>query len=128
MEKSLQIILDDNVGPVRRYSSLLPDRICKSLNGIRNKKQRAILILLDIEGKKSFSQIQAIFNFKTNDLSYQLNSLETVGLINNVLKKEREYKDYSWYSLTNYGKDLISSIIDVYVKSLDSNKSIFKHF
>jgi len=109
-----------------KYSSMLPKSICNSLSSFVNEKQRAIIIILDMEGKASFSQLQRLLRLKKNDLSYQLNCLELNGLIKNELKKERGLRDFSWYSLTTYGDTLFSTLLDVYVKSISPDRSIFE--
>lgn len=113
------MILEKQVqDPVEAYSSLLPPMLKNSLSGFRHKNQKAIIMVLDLYGRRSFSQIQTDLHLSKNDLSYHLKSLENSGLVRNEIKKVSGTREYSWYLLTNFGMNLLKSLLEVYLKGI----------
>jgi len=64
----------------------------------------------------SFSNLRKKFNFNPNTLSYHLKVLEYAGLIHSEYLKNPDTREYSRYSITELGKEILK--IEDYTKWL----------
>jgi len=104
--------------PIIKYSSLIPDIISDAISGLNNRNYRAIVVLLDIEGKKSFTELRKKLNLKknqSNKLTYWLDKLEEEGLVVNEIIKVPNKRESSFYRLSGFGKDLLDKIVEAYL-------------
>jgi DNA-binding MarR family transcriptional regulator len=95
--------------------SILTD-LTSSLNGIKNRFRLSILLFLKDMSDFSFSEIQTYADKKKSVISNHLKKLEMTGFIQNYYQKKKNSNEYSFYKLTDYGKDILSNLIKSYNK------------
>lgn len=118
MDKLVPRIDNSIKDPIIKYSSLIPDIISDAISGLNNRNYRAIVVLLDIEGKKSFTELREKLNLKksqSNKLAYWLDKLEEEGLVVNEIIKVPNKRESSFYRLSGFGKDLLDKILKAYL-------------
>lgn len=122
--------LDNSISdPITKYSNVIPDIISDAISGLNNKNYRAVVVILDIEGKKSFTELREKLNLnkdQSNKLSYWLDKLEEEGLVVNDIIKIPDRRESSFYSLSRFGKDLLDKILEAYINYISPSVAIPK--
>jgi DNA-binding HxlR family transcriptional regulator len=80
------------------------------LNFFSDTKKILILSRFTFKDTLSFSEIQQELDMSSSLLSYDLKKMTELGFLKKIYLEEREDKKFSYYSLTELGKKLISQI------------------
>jgi DNA-binding transcriptional ArsR family regulator len=84
----------------------------KALGTITNEKRREIIMLLEKEGDRSFSELQASLGVDKGTLTYHMKELVKAGLVANIYERRGgtgppqtgNARLYSYYKLTSFGE------------------------
>lgn len=79
-------------------------------NFFSDTKNILILSRFTYKDTMSFSEIQREMIFSSSLLSYNLRKMTELGFLKKVYQEERENKKFSYYTLTDLGRKLISQI------------------
>lgn len=96
------------------YLNQIPNEFEFALKGIGNKFRLALSILLIDHGPLSFSNIAKITGREKSLIGNHLKKLELGGIIQNFLQKKEDTNEYSFYEITEYGKNIVSNLILCY--------------
>lgn len=126
MELNTELMMREreDLEPIERYSQIVPLLLSDSLMGFRNKKLKAIITILEMNDELSFSEIKETLQLRSNDLSNQLNILEELGLIKNEIEKKEGVSQFSWYLLTEFGRNLLKKLLEAYIEYINPERSL----
>ncbi len=88
-----------------------PAELVKALEGLNHVNRRRILISL-LEGKQlSFSDIRQRTDMTDALLSSHLRKLKDSLLVEQYYQHIQDKQDYSYYQLTDYGKNILTKLL-----------------
>lgn len=96
------------------YQFEIPGDFELCFKALSNKYRFALSLLLINEGKFSFSEICRILEREKSSVSNHLKKLELGGIVQNYLEKNEQTRDYSFYKITVYGREIISGLLKSY--------------
>ena len=115
----------------------IPDDVVKILKALSNQFRLSLLLFFLQEQKYSFTEIVDFSEKSKNSIANHLKIMEIAGLIQNFYEKQ-DTSSYSFYSITNIGKSLISNLNSSYndyyqyeieqVDKMESERYIENHF
>ncbi len=106
------------------YLNQIPNEFEFALKSIGNKFRLALSILLIDHGPLSFSNIAKITGKEKSLIGNHIKKLEFGGIIQNFLQKKEDTNEYSFYEITEYGKNIVSNLIlnfNTYYSKLEHN-------
>ncbi len=115
----------------------IPNDVVKILKALSNQFRLSLLLFFLQEQKYSFTEIVGFSEKSKNSIANHLKMMEIAGLIQNFYEKQ-DSSSYSFYSITNIGKSLISNLNSSYndyyqyeiekIDKLESERYIENHF
>ncbi len=91
---------------IEAYASEIPDEIRHAINAFDHDFRAAIFVVLLKNDELAFSEIRNLLNIdKKAKLTYHLSKLTKGALVEHHYKHEVGVDKYSFYSLTNFGKN-----------------------
>jgi len=103
------------------------DYIALLSKGLSNKSRFKFLLIL-FEQERSFRELGELTRRSKSSLTNHLHKLEKALLIKNVYRKDKNSRDYSFYKITEFGRDFSKCVIEAYnhfyLKGGDSEKSL----
>ena len=88
-----------------------PLEIKRVLSALSQENRQNIVMFLIYNNKMSFSDLMKNTNLNSSTLSFHLKTLMQASLIDNLyIKSDNPDKEYSYYELTEFGKDFLHSI------------------
>jgi len=93
------------------YLNQIPNVFEFALKSIGNKFRLALSILLIDHGPLSFSNIAKITGKEKSLVGNHIKKLELGGILQNFLQKKEDTNEYSFYKITEYGKNIVSNLI-----------------
>jgi len=92
----------------------IPEEFVYLLKAISNEFRFKLALLLLKKVRLSFSEITHLTQIDNSLVKSHLNKLEIGGIIKNYFEKSAATKEYSFYTLTNFGKELVLNLIESY--------------
>lgn len=93
------------------YNRKVPEITQKALRSLGNREELAIAILLSEKGEVSFKQLANLIQMNPGTLNYHLKPLRRAGLVENHYKKVESSDEYSFYQLSEFGKDFLKLVM-----------------
>lgn len=91
--------------------SNFPPEIGRALNALGQENRRKIISLIVNKKRMCFSDLVESTNLTTSTLNFHLKELMKASLINNYYSKsENPGRKYSYYELTDFGKDFCKAL------------------
>ena len=88
-----------------------PPEISRALDALGQEKRREIIKLIINKKKISFSELVDNTNLSSSTISFHLKELMKASLINNYYTKpENPGGKYSFYEITEFGKDFCNAL------------------
>lgn len=97
------------------YAEYIPEEIRISIASLNNQVRQAILVLLNNRGELSFADIQKELNLDKIKLNFHLKNLFSSALIDHYYKHEVGNQKYSYYSVSQLGKRVLTSLIQAFI-------------
>jgi DNA-binding transcriptional ArsR family regulator len=92
---------------VMEYNRKIPEIRRKALDALANDERRAIVEVLSEKGELSFKRLAEVIQMNPGTLNYYLKPLLHAGIVENHYKKVQSSDEYSFYQLSDFGKDMI---------------------
>jgi len=89
------------------YDRKVPEIIRKAMEGFAKREGRAIVMILAEKGELSFQQLAKFISMNPGTLNYHLKLLLNARLVENHYKKVESTEEYSFYQLTEFGRNLL---------------------
>ena len=96
-----------------KYSAEIPQETIGIITALNDQVRRAILVLLNKYDECAFSDIQKELAVGKLTLNYHLKNLYSAGLVDHYFRHELGNPRYSYYAVTNLGKRVLRSLVDV---------------
>lgn len=90
---------------------IFPKEFELALKSINNISRFFLCHYLMENGPQTFSNITRITRKKKGLIAADIKKMELGGILQNYFQKSEEYKEYSFYAITRFGKTLISEIL-----------------
>ena len=91
--------------------SNFPPEINRALDALGQENRRKIISVIINKKKMSFSDLNEYIELNSSTLNFHLKELMKAGLINNYYSKsENPDRKYSYYELTDFGKDFCKAL------------------
>ena len=87
-----------------------PPEISRALDALGQENRRRIISLIFNKKKICFSDLKDGTNLNTSTLNFHLKELMKASLINNYYSKTENPGKYSYYELTDFGKDFCKAL------------------
>jgi DNA-binding HxlR family transcriptional regulator len=88
-----------------------PSEIKSALSALDQENRQKIILHLIQKPQLSFTALKDLTELKSSTLSFHLKKLMHASLIDNFYQKsENPQRKYSYYKLTEFGKDLCESL------------------
>lgn len=88
-----------------------PPEINKALDALGQENRRNIITVIINKKNMCFSDLNDYTNLNSSTLSFHLKELMKASLINNYYSKsENPGRKYSYYELTDFGKDICKAL------------------
>ncbi len=118
MSKKIKIMID----LYRQILNEFPEDFQLMLKALGHKTRVKIGILL--LNKKSLSLLKIIDSLKIEKtlLLNHIKILELGGLVQNYLKRTESTREYSFYELTRFGRNIVTGLISNYIESYSNSK------
>lgn len=99
------------IGDVMLEESKFPPEINRALDALGQKNRRKIISFIIDKKKMSFSDLIEHINLNSSTLNFHLKELMKASLIKNFYRKsENPGRKYSYYELTDFGKDFCKAL------------------
>ena len=85
------------------------NKIFSSAQALRNKIRQTIFTLLSSQNSLSFNELMRKLDITRPKLAYHLQILINYNIITNFYDKREGVKDHSYYELSAFGRDLLTS-------------------
>ena len=91
--------------------SKFPPEINRALDALGQENRRKIILFILKKKNMSFSDLIEYTELNSSTLNFHLKELMKAGLINNYYSKsENPGRKYSYYELTDFGKDFCKAL------------------
>lgn len=91
--------------------SEFPEDLSLAIKGLDNKHRQKIVLMLSEDEKLSFSEIKEKLQLKRSLLASHLKKLTRNLLIEHYYEHEIGNENYSFYSLSSYGRNLLANML-----------------
>lgn len=96
---------------IGEFTNKLPEEIRLVVKGLDDDVRLAIVLALLERGDLSFTQLKNILEIEKSRLNYHLTNLTRATLVKHVYKHELGKMEYSYYTLTRFGRKILSELI-----------------
>jgi DNA-binding HxlR family transcriptional regulator len=97
---------------ISEYANRVDPLIKRAICSLDDEKKFAIIALLK-DGDRSFSQLMDELGLDQSTLRYHLKKLSFGGIIENYYQKRTDTTEYSFYKLSEFGRDLLSKLSEL---------------
>lgn len=100
---------------IEEYANEMPIELIRAIEALNDDFRRAIFFVLLKNGNLSFTQIMTELEIPRKDssiLSHHLKILEKGSIIKNEYAKKEGIDSHSFYSLTDFGEDILNGLMD----------------
>lgn len=97
---------------IDEYASQIPVEIKKAVKGFGHDIRCAIIVDLARKGELTFTQLKEDLDIDTGLLNNHLKTLMDGALVEHYYKHELGNEQYSYYSLTLFGKDFLRGVLE----------------
>lgn len=97
-----------------KYYDKIPKDFEFLIKSLGNKFRFKLSLLLMEKGSLSLSKIVKYVNKSNSTVLNHIRKLELAGIVQNYLKNIKETKEFSFYKITSYGKDIITDFLKRY--------------
>ena len=103
-----------------KYAREIPQDATRIIASLDDPIRIAILVLLNKNNELSFSDIKKELGLTKLTLNYHLKNLYSTGLTDHYFRHELGNQRYSYYSITDLGKRVLSSLVKVLIPPIPS--------
>ncbi len=96
------------------YQKEIPEEFDSLLRALSSTLRFKLTLLFLNHLRFSFSEITKLIGINNSLMKNHLNKLELGGIIQNYFEKNDTLKDYSFYTLTDFGRAIITTLIESY--------------
>ena len=115
---------------IKKYSNEMPDELKRAMGALNDDIRLAIFFVLLKYGDLPFSQIMKELEIPpdySSKLTYHIKKLQKGGLIKNEYVKKKGTDSYSFYDITEFGKEILNNLIDTIVIPSPSESTTEKY-
>src|SRR4030043_595592 len=103
-----------------KYAREIPQDATRIIASLDDPIRIAILVLLNKNNELSFSDIKKELGLTKLTLNYHLKNLYSTGLTDHYFRHELGNQKYSYYSITDLGKRVLSSLVKALIPPVPS--------
>ncbi len=103
-----------------KYAREIPQDAIRIIASLDDPIRIAILVLLNKNNELSFSDIKRELGLTKLTLNYHLKNLYSAGLTDHYFRHELGNQKYSYYSITDLGKRVLSSLVEALIPPIPS--------
>ena len=96
----------------KNYADKWPEELSKAQNGLKTDIAKGIYLYLLLNNDKAFTEISKDLDIAPNKLSYHLKNMVRFGLLSHAYLKEDEGNEYSFYTVSNFGKIYAKKVLE----------------
>jgi len=104
-----------NENKIKDYANEMPIELLRALDALNDEFRLAVFFVLFKYGELPFTQIMNELEIplrNSSKLTYHLKKLQKGALIKNNYVKKEGIDSYSFYDITEFGEELLTSLID----------------
>jgi len=103
---------------IKEYANEMPYELRRAMEALNDDTRLAVFFVLLKYGELPFSQIMTELEIPpeySSKLTYHIKKLQKSALVKNEYIKKEGVNSYSFYNLTEFGEELLNSLIDTIV-------------
>jgi DNA-binding HxlR family transcriptional regulator len=100
---------------IKEYANEMPYELRRAMEALNDDTRLAVFFVLLKYGELPFSQIMTELEIPpeySSKLTYHIKKLQKSALVKNEYIKKEGVNSYSFYNLTEFGEELLNSLID----------------
>lgn len=98
---------------IENYVDRIDPMLRRAIYSLDSETKLAIMIALSEKGKQSFTQLMRILGLDQSTLNYHLKKLIHGTLIENYYQKVPYTSEYSFYDLTEFGRNFLTKLTEL---------------